>query len=49
MEASDEGRIDIVTVRDDGVSGCWVWAVAGQAGTSAAEHALRLARDLADL
>ena len=49
LEVSDERRTTVSGVSADGLGGFWLWAVAGEAGAAAAEHAVRLARAVADL
>jgi hypothetical protein len=42
-------RIDVARVREDGLGGVWLWAVAGEADAAAADQALRMAAGLAAL
>ena len=49
LEAGEGARVEVARVRDDGLGGVWLWAVAGDADAVAAEQALRMAAELADL
>jgi len=42
-------RIDVAHLRQDGLGGLWLWAVAGDAEGAAAEQALRMAAGLVEL
>jgi hypothetical protein len=42
-------RIDVAHLREDGLGGLWLWAVAGDAEGAAAEQALRMAAGLVEL
>ena len=42
-------RIDVAHLREDGLGGLWLWAVAGDAEGAAAEQALRMAAGLTEL
>ncbi|HEX5044169.1 MAG TPA: hypothetical protein VFV75_14770 [Candidatus Polarisedimenticolaceae bacterium] len=48
MDAAEGTRIDVASVREDGLGGIWLWAVAGDAEGAAAEQALRMAAGLAE-
>jgi aspartate-semialdehyde dehydrogenase len=49
LEAAEGMRIDVARVREDGLGGVWLWAVAGEADAAAADQALRMAAGLAAL
>ena len=49
MDAAERTGIDVSGLREDGVGGIWLWAVAGDADGAAAEQALRMAAGLAAL
>jgi len=49
MDATEGTGIDVARVREDGLGGIWLWAVAADADTAAAEQALRMAAGLVQL
>jgi aspartate-semialdehyde dehydrogenase len=49
LEAIGRRRTNISELVGDGLGGFWIWAVAGEVATWAADHAVRLAEAMADL
>ena len=49
LSAPEERRTEVCEVVDDGLGGFWIWAIAGGAGSAAAEQAVRAAAAVCDL
>jgi aspartate-semialdehyde dehydrogenase len=49
LGAPEERRTEIGEIVEDGIGGFWIWAIAGEAGAAAAEHAVDAAASVADL
>lgn len=49
LSAPEERRTEVFDVSEDGIGGFWIWAIAGEAGSAAAEQAVLAAERLVDL
>lgn len=49
VEVSEDYRISLAELCEDGLGGYWIWAVAGEADAKGAEQAIRLADAVCDL
>jgi aspartate-semialdehyde dehydrogenase len=49
LTAPEERRTEISEIVEDGIGGFWIWAIAGEVGTAAAEQAVRAAAAVSDL
>jgi aspartate-semialdehyde dehydrogenase len=49
MEAAGKRAVTVAEIREDGLGGFWLWAVAGEAGPASAVRAVRLAGMLGEL